>query len=259
MKFNKKILSVLLAAVLMFSFTACGGTEQPAPDVQQNTTESTEKAEPDATASPAEGTTETVPEQPDETAAPEDSKENTPADENGFNAADAVTIEAVSKGMKYTFHTMPQNAADIQALVDEFGLSDRHNTTAFFMAAYVRYAENADDGLAMVDVLKGPQPLSDSEKAFFKERLSDKKYLPKSYFEGAKPENNYEPDSPWTIVVSDEAVSAPEGYSYTTVSSGGADNPRRVCLRIKGDNHYLWEFNGVFLSIRLPAEEDPWL
>ena len=258
MKFNKKILSVLFAAVLMFSFTACGGTEQPAPsEPQQSNVESTEKNEtPTQPESKPDESAETLPDAETEA---EKSEEKLPETETGFNAADAVTMEEVSKGVKYTFHTMPQTAADIQALVDEFGLSDRHNTTAFFMASYVRYAENADDGLAMVDVLKGPQPLSDSEKAFFKERLSDKKYLPKSYFEGAKPENNYEPDSPWTIVISDETVSAPEGYSYTTVSSGGADNPRRVCLRIKGDNHYLWEFNGVFLSIRLPAEEDPWL
>ena len=268
MKNHKKLVSILLAMVLMLSFTACGGTEQPAPEVpQQNQAENTEKAEPDATAAPAEGTTENAsedtadaaPQQPAETIVPEAGEEKTPAKDTAFNAAEAVAIEAVSKGVKYTFNTLPQTAADVQALVDEFGLADRHNTVAFFMASFVKYAEDADEGLAMIDVVKGPQPLSDYEKAFIKERLSDKKYLPKSYFEGAKPENNYEPESPWTIVISDEAVSAPEGYSYTTVSSGGADSPRRVCLRIKGDNHYLWEYNGVLLGIRLPAEEDPWL
>ena len=256
MKKHNRLIGILLAAALMFSFTACGGNEPPAPAApQQSPAQSIEKNEtPTQPESKPDESSETVPEV---TAEPEKPEEN--ISENSFSAADAVTVEEVSNGVKYTFHTMPVNAQDIQALIDEFGLSDRHNTTAFFMAAYVRYAENEDDGLAMIDVLKGPQPLSDSDKAFIRERLSDKKYLPKSYFEGAKPENNYEPDTPWTIVVSDEAVSAPEGYSYTTVSSGGADSPRRVCLRIKGDDHYLWEYNGVFLSIRLPAEEDPWL
>ena len=253
MKRNNKIICLILAAVLMFSFTACGGTQQSAAP-QQTPAETTENSNPQqAPESKPEEKAET-----DETSS-ENNEESTAETDTVFDAADAVSIEAVDNGVKYTFNTMPQTAADIKALVDEFGLSDRHNTTAFFMASYVRYIDDADEGLAMIDVLKGPQPLSDSEKAFISERLSDKKYLPKSYFEGAKPENNYEPEIPWTIVVSDEAVSAPEGYSYTTVSSGGADNPRRVCLRIKGDNHYLWEYNGVLLSIRLPAEEDPWL
>jgi len=257
MKRNNKIICLLLAAVLMFSFTACGGTAEQPPQPEEQIPQNTEApAEPETTPAESE-TTPAESEKDEETKPPEN---ETPAvSESTFDAQNAVVIEEVSGGVKYVFNVLPQNEKDMQALVDQFGLSDRHNTTAFFMAAYVRYAEDADDGLAMIDVVKGPQPLSDSEKAFIKERLSDKKYLPKSYFEGATPENNYQPDSPWTIVVSDEAVSAPEGYSYTTVSSGGADSPRRVCLRIKGDSHYLWEYNGVLLGIRLPAEEDPWI
>lgn len=257
MKRNNKIIYLLLATVLMFSFTACGGTAEQPPQPDEQIQQNTEApAEPETT--PAEAGTPSAETEKDEETQPAEN-EAPAVSESTFDAQNAVVIEEVSGGVKYVFNVMPQNEKDMQALVDQFGLSDRHNTTAFFMAAYVRYAEDADDGLAMIDVVKGPQPLSDSEKAFIKERLADKKYLPKSYFEGATPENNYQPDSPWTIVVSDEAVSAPEGYSYTTVSSGGADSPRRVCLRIKGDSHYLWEYNGVLLGIRLPAEEDPWL
>jgi len=249
-KLNKKLLLLTAVLALAFAVSACGGTAeqplQPDEQVQQNTEA---PAEPETTPAEAEKDEET---QPAENKAPAVS-------ESTFDAQNAVVIEEVSGGVKYVFNVLPQNEKDMQALVDQFGLSDRHNTTAFFMASFVKYAEDTAEGLAMIDVLKGPQPLSDTEKAFIKERLSDKKYLPKSYFEGAKPENNYEPDTPWTIVISDEVVSAPEGYSYTTVSSGGADSPRRVCLRIKGDSHYLWEYNGVLLGIRLPAEEDPWL
>lgn len=270
MKHNRKLLLLTILLALAFAVTACGSPDSsPLPQQTPNEiaesqtaegqeqTEAEQKTESTEQNNAAEAETENSSSQ----AAQEEGSEITEQDiaQTAFDAAAAVTVETVSNGVKYTFNTMPQTAQDIQALVDHFGLKQQHNTTAFFMASYVKYAEDAQEGLAMIDVLKGPQPLSDAEKAFIKERLSDKKYLPKSYFEGAVPENNYEPDSPWTIVVSNEAVSAPEGYSYTTVSSGGADSPRRVCMRIKNDSHYLWEYNGVLLGIRLPAEEDPWL
>ena len=175
-----------------------------------------------------------------------------------FNT-DNVTKEEIDNGVKYVFNALPQNADDISSLLEVYPLRDNHNTVALFMVSLVRYIENTDDGLAMIDVLKGPQLLSDSDKAFIKERFSDKKYLPKAYFEGAVPENNYEPENPWTLIIYDDSVEAPDGYSYVNVKTSGADNPRRICMRIKDDNHYLWEYNGVFLSIRLPAEEDPWL
>ncbi|MBE6887630.1 MAG: hypothetical protein E7484_04315 [Ruminococcaceae bacterium] len=253
MKFNKKIL--LFTAILAFAFavSACGGTQPPA----ESTSEQNQSQQQQDESKDISGETNNTETESTETES--DSTQETVQDETIFDAATAVTAQETADGVKYTFNVLPQTADDIRALLEIYPQSDRHNTTAFFMASLVRYIEDAGDGLAMIDVLKGPQPLSDTEKAFIKERFSDKKYLPKSYFEGATPENNYEPDTPWTIVVSNEAVSAPEGYSYTTVSSGGADSPRRVCLRIKGDNHYIWEYNGVLLGIRLPAEEDPWV
>jgi hypothetical protein len=129
---------------------------------------------------------------------------------------------------------------------------------AFFIASLVRYVEYTDEGLAMIDVLKGPQKLSDTDKAFIKDRFSDKQYLPKAYFEGALPANNYTPDSPWTLIIYDDPVAPPEGYTYVNVKTSGADAPRRICLRLKGEENWLWEYNAVLLSVRLPAEEDPW-
>ena len=255
MKLNKKILLLTAILALAFAVSACGSTQPPA---DSNPTQSQSQQQQDETESTVTET-ESTEKETDSTGDESESKQETVKDKTDFDAETAVTAQETDNGVKYTFNALPQNADDIRALLEIHPLSDRHNTTALFMASLVRYIEDTDDGLAMIDVLKGPQPLSDTEKAFIKERFSDKKYLPKSYFEGALPENNYEPDAPWTIVVSDEAVSAPEGYSYTTVSSGGADSPRRVCLRIKGDDHYLWEYNGVLLGIRLPAEEDPWL
>ena len=239
MKKTKSLLSLILAFAMMFALAACGGT----------------KAGDDAGDGNPPQSQQTV---QDDSKQPEATPEPDPVVENSFDAASAVTVEQLDNGVKYTFSTLPQTAEDIQALIDVYPVTDRHNTVAFFMASLVRYIEDTQEGLAMIDVLKGPQKLSDTDKAFIKERFSDKQYLPKAYFEGAQPANNYEPDSPWTLIIYDDPVNAPEGYTYVNVKTSGADNPRRICLRLKGEENWLWEYNGVFMSIRLPSDEDPW-
>jgi len=161
--------------------------------------------------------------------------------------------------VKYVFSEMPQNAGDLKELLAEYPQTDKFNTAAFFMVSLVRYVKNAEDGLAMIDVLKGPQLLSNPAKLFIKERFMDKKYLAEAYFEGAEPENNYEPDKPMTLILYNDLVEPPEGYSYINVKTSGADNPRRLVMRIKDGHHYIWEYNGLLMGIRLPAQEDPWL
>ena len=162
-------------------------------------------------------------------------------------------------GVKFVFSRFPENSADIKALLEVYPQSDKYNTAALFLSCLVRYVENADDGTSMIDALKGPQLLSTMDKMFLKDRFSDKKYLPRVYFEGAVPGNNYTPESPWTLIVYDDPVAPPEGYSYVHVKTSGADTPRRIVMRRKGDDHFLWEYNGVLMSVRLPAEADPWL
>ena len=174
MKKHNRLIGILLAAALMFSFTACGGNEPSAPAApQQSPAQSIEKNEtPTQPESKPDESSETVPEA---TAEPEKPEEN--ISENSFSAADAVTVEEVSNGVKYTFHTMPVNAQDIQALIDEFecgttkiaakgGYSNADKTIIYFVvnrfqitrmknivrridsAAYVTISEVAD-------VLKG--------------------------------------------------------------------------------------------------------
>ena len=177
----------------------------------------------------------------------------------GFDAAQLVEIEDVKGGIKVTYHQLPQNQADMEALVAEYGREDERRVCAYFHAALVRYPDSADDCYDMLDVLRGPQPMSASEKSFMKERFSDKLYLPRTYFEGATPKNEYQPDEPWAIIIYDDPVRPPDGYAYTMVASGGADNKRRIVMRIKDGQKYRWEYNGALLSVRLPASEDPWI
>ena len=235
----KKLLALLLCFAMMISLVACGGTEADGDENTDNPPQSQQTVQ-------------------DDSKQPETTSEPDPVVENNFDAAAAVTVEQLDNGVKYTFNSLPQTADDIEALISVYPVTDRHNTVAFFMASLVRYIEDTQEGLAMIDVVKGPQKLSDTDKAFIKERFSDKQYLPKAYFEGAQPTNNYEPDSPWTLIVYDDPVEAPEGYTYVNVKTSGADNPRRICMRLKDEENWLWEYNGVLMSIRQPASEDPW-
>jgi len=239
LKKTKRLLSLILAFAMMFALAACGGTEAGDGESDSNPPQSQQTVQ-------------------DDSKLPETTPEPDPVVENSFDAVSAVTVEQLDGAVKYIFNTLPQSAEDIKALIAVYPVTDRHNTVAFFVASLVRYIEDTQEGLAMIDVLKGPQKLSDTDKAFIKERFSDKQYLPKAYFEGAQPANNYEPDSPWTLIVYDDPVEAPEGYTYVNVKTSGADNPRRICMRLKGEENWLWEYNGVLMSIRQPASEDPW-
>ena len=179
--------------------------------------------------------------------------------EEGYDASEAVTVESVDGGIKVTFEQMPQTARDLQALLEVYPQTDARNAGAFFIASLVRYVDSADDdGLAMIDLLRGPRPMNDMDKDFLKDRLREKSYLPGAYFEGATPENDYTPDTPWTLLVYDDPMNAEEGYLYIQVETTGADSRRRITLREKDGRYYLWEYSNVLTGIRLPASQDPW-
>lgn len=175
-----------------------------------------------------------------------------------FDAARAVTVEAVDGGIQVVFDALPQTAEDIEALLEYYSLSDPRHAGAFFIASLVRYVDSADDGLAMIDVLRGPRPMNGMEQDFIKDRLRDKTYLSGAYFEGAAPENDYTPNTPWTLIVYDDTMEAEEGYHYIQVATTGADSRQRITLREKDGQYYLREYSNVLTGIRLPASLDPW-
>lgn len=238
----KKI--IIMAAVLIL-LTGCGSKEK-FPEATLETNKET-------TAS--SGATENVVETKEISEIQTEAAET----QGTFDAEQAITIEVIEGGVQVIFQQLPQTASDMQAMVDLYSQADARIICAFFHAALVRYPESAEDCFAMMDILRGPQPLSDTDKAFIKERLSDKLYLPRAYFEGAVPQNEYQPEDPWTIIIYDDPVTPPEGYAYTMVKTSGADSSRRIVMRIKDDLNYLWEYNAALLSIRLPASEDPWV
>ena len=226
--------------------------EADRPEVSKPETGKPEK--PDA---PTEPSSPAAPETAGERPSEEKETGGSPQQET-FDAARAVTVEAVDGGIQVIFDAIPQTAADVEALLEYYPLSDPRHAGAFFIASLVRYVDSAADGLAMIDVLRGPRPMNGMEQDFIKDRLRDKTYLPGAYFEGAAPENDYTPDTPWTLIVYDDTMEAEEGYRYIQVATTGADSRRRITLREKDGQYYLWEYSNVLTGIRLPASLDPW-
>ena len=177
-------------------------------------------------------------------------------------SADAVKNAANNLGNKkaeFTFAKLPESLEEFKAL-PEASLDDPYKTAALTVVALCVYAADKSIGIEILNFLKGPRPLSNLEIQFIDDRLRDgKTYVPFSYFKGAKPENDYTPDQPYTVIVESNAYSdANKGYMKLLIRSGGADAPREVQLRMKGDGQWLlWE-QFLLPDIRKPKSSDPW-
>ena len=162
--------------------------------------------------------------------------------------------------MNIVFDKLPETLEEFQAL-PQLDLTVPENTCALFLAALNLYVKNREDGIVAINILRGPRPMSNMEIQFIRDRLMDKTYLPLAYFEGATPANNYTPDVPYMVSVSDDPrpndIVEP-GYIRRYVRTTGADSPRAIMLRKKGTEWFLWEYPAVVMGIRVPACDDPW-
>ena len=157
----------------------------------------------------------------------------------------------------FTFQELPKNPAELHNL-PEFALSDPFMTAALTVAVLCRYEADPEACAAMLNELRGPRPLSVYELQFLRDRLAGKGYKPYSYFQGASPANNYSPTRPYTVTVADDPYSyQDEGYAQLQLRSFGADNPRPITLRQKGEQWLLWD-QMLLGDIRTPAKDDPW-
>ena len=183
--------------------------------------------------------------------------------EKASEASTAISASAGNKSYEFTFSKIPESLEELNAC-EGSDLAKPEQTAALFMLALCEYVENPDMGIQMINALKGPEDLSTYEMQFLKEHLSDKKYLPKSYFAGTSPANNYTPTFPLKITVSENAYSRSEeskGYVRMWLKSSGADHPREITLRYKPSDK-MWFVNGfpggLLSGIRIPAAEDKW-
>ncbi len=182
------------------------------------------------------------------------------------NSAINEGINKVSSGMgnmgnkkeTIVFSSLPTSLEEFKAL-PQAGMSTPFETAALTVLAFCYYPQNKDLSLQMVDFLRGPRPLSGAEKSFIADRFRDSDYVPRSYFEGSTPQNDYTPSEPYTVVVSENPYSYQnENYATLYITSGGADSPRSVQMRkAKDGKWYLWE-QFILVGIRQPDSADPW-
>ena len=141
-----------------------------------------------------------------------------------FTCVSGKAVNAM-ESKKVVLNPLPKSAAEIKPA------NTPQQTAAYAIAALVRYTEDAEAGIAMLDVLRGPRPLNNFNKQFLRDQLRGKEYTPKSYFDGATVDNNYTPSTPYTLTVSENPYSYQnEGYARLLLKSGGADNPRFITV-----------------------------
>ena len=168
----------------------------------------------------------------------------------------AMKLESSEHWVRVEFDALPQTAAEVAPC------QTPEETAALTVAALVRYTEDQEAGIAMLNVLRGPRPLSPQDIQLLKDQLlKDRNYVARSHFNGATPDNDYTPIEPYSVTVSDNPNSyMTEGYATLYIRSGGADSPRPITLRKKSSTGewFLWNHVGLLPGIRVPASQDPW-
>lgn len=167
-------------------------------------------------------------------------------------------VRSSQESKTFTFNALPQSVEEMRTL-PESQLDNPFKTAALTVCALCAFPDNREASKAMLNFLKGPQPLTPFEEQFLADRFMDgKRYVPFSYFEGTSPDNDYTPSVPYTITVSSNPYSfQEENYAVLYIKSSGADSERNVKLRRKGEQWFLWE-QFLLPDIRKPKSADPW-
>ena len=166
-----------------------------------------------------------------------------------------------SKIYEVVLQKLPKTLSELQEM-PEAALKEPQNTAALTIAALALYPSDKQAALEMLEFLHGPKGLSTYDKQFIADRFRDKDYVPRSYFEGAVPDNGYEPVKPYKLIFFENPYSRDQlkdGYLTVHVKSGGADSARQIKLRTKPSTGqwFLWE-QFLLADIRKPVSADPW-
>ena len=174
------------------------------------------------------------------------------------SAVKSAATSAATKKETFTFTDLPESLAQMQAM-PEAALTDPFQTAALTVCALCVYPADKAIGAEMLNWLRGPRPLSPHEISFLNDRFRDGHHVPFSYFVGAKPENDYTPTQPYTLIIeAGPYADANAGYKKLHIRSGGADSPREIILRQKGDGQWLLWDQFLLAGIRQPQSADPW-
>lgn len=173
----------------------------------------------------------------------------------------ATAIRNAQGGRKViTISHLPQTLAEFKAM-PQMDLRKPENTVVMFLCAANLWTIDKASGEDAINLLSNPKrQMTNFDKQFLRDRLGDKHYLPRSYFEGASPDNNYTPSQPLSVRILPDGrpQDVEAGYKRLFLKSGGADSNRYIKLREKDGIWYLWEYFGLLPGIRLPKAEADW-
>ncbi len=163
-----------------------------------------------------------------------------------------------NKSVDVVFTSLPDTYEQFTAL-PQAALSTPFETAAMTVLALCFYPQDPDLSMKMFEFVSGPRTINPAEYSFIKDRFRDADYVPRSYFKGAVPGNDYKPSQPYTVTVSENPYTYQnEGYAKMFLTSGGADSQRFVMLRkAKDGKWYLWE-QFILVGIRPPESTNPW-
>lgn len=157
---------------------------------------------------------------------------------------------------------LPGSLREFEELMQHMDRQAPESVCALFIAALHVFTKNKAEGIAAINLLRGPRPLSRYEEQFLWDRLYDKLYLPCVYCDGAVPGNDYTPAQPVAITVHDDPrpQDMQEGYMRLYLKTAGADSPRAVTLRLKPSTGewFLWEYPAILMGVRVPVSQDAW-
>ncbi|MGN0528114.1 MAG: DUF6935 domain-containing protein [Eubacterium sp.] len=159
---------------------------------------------------------------------------------------------------RVVFSVLPDDLQQFKAM-PQASLSSPFETAAMTVLALCFYPKDRDDSLAMLEYLRGPRPMNNADKQFIADRFRGKDYVPRSYFLGATPDNDYSPSQPYSIEISENPYTYSEqGFAKLFITCGGADSPRPIKLRLAKDGKwYLWE-QALLTDVRHPESTNPW-
>ena len=166
---------------------------------------------------------------------------------------------AGNKGERVVFNSLPETYEQFISL-PQASLSTPLDTAAMTVLAFCFYPKDSELCYRMIDFLRGPRPMNGSDKQFIADRFRDKDYVPRSYFAGATPSNDYQPVAPYTVELRENQYTySVDGMAKLFIPSDGADDPRPIQLRkAKDGKWYLWEYSSILLGIRQPESANPW-
>lgn len=181
------------------------------------------------------------------------------ANQLGNAVKQGVSNAVNNRNEKIVFNSLPDTYEQFVSL-PQASMSTPFQTAAMAVLAFCFYPKDKDLCYKMIDFLRGPRPMNSSEKSFIADRFRDKDYVPRSYFAGATPENDYQPAAPYTVEVRENQYTySVDGIAKLFIPSGGADDPRPIQLRkAKDGKWYLWEYSSILLGVRQPESSNPW-